>query len=198
MEPKYYLGSRNKFKRKLLQKRKSRQSRKSKVAGFTLLETIIVLVIIGILMSIAATSWLNFWNVQILNNAQQTAHQAIRQAQVQAIRRNSDWQVGFQQTNQFVQWATYAGNGTPTETAWHNFHPGVIIDINETTLRRSGDIYRVEFSYKGHVNGQLGRLTFSSRNSSKNKRCVVVSTLLGALRNAQERSKADGTGRFCY
>ncbi len=171
---------------------------KSHASGFTLLETLIVVLIIGILMLIVAPGWNNLLTRQQLSVAQSDTHQIIREAQREAIHRRVTWQASFRQTDNQVEWASHAVSLPPAQATWQTLTSVVKIDAAETTFPKAGDVYRIRFNYQGHVNGQLGRLTFTGRNGGRLKRCVFVSTLLGTLRDAGNQEQPDSGGRYCY
>jgi prepilin-type N-terminal cleavage/methylation domain-containing protein len=170
---------------------------KNSSSGFTLLESIIVMLMMGVLMAIAAPSWNAFLNKQTLNTAQDQAFQLMRQAQAEAIRHQVPWQASFRMQNGRVQGAIHSTTTPAIQANWQNFVSHVQIDTKETTLLLSNSIYRVRFSHKGRVNGQIGRITLVGRHDTRTKRCVFVSTLLGTLRKAENRPRAQN-GRFCY
>ncbi len=170
---------------------------RSPTAGFSLLEILTVITIIGILMAIAAVGWVNFHNNRRLITAQDQVYHALRQAQLEAKRRHVNWQASFQNVDGQGQWAIHSTNTFPMDAVWAELPDGVQIDVAETTLRQTSGIYKVEFSPRGHVNGQLGRVTVRVGGESRLRRCIFVSTLLGALRKARE-NRTPQAGRYCY
>jgi prepilin-type N-terminal cleavage/methylation domain-containing protein len=172
----------------------SRRSPASTKSGFTLIEMLVAIAIMGILMAIAAPAWNNFLANRNLTSAQEQFLQTIRQAQVQAIHTHQTWQASFQEHNGMIQFAVYGLGDAPT---WQNSIPSIHIDAGETTLPPSSSGYQVQFNRTGQVNGQLGRMTLVADNS-RSKRCIVVSTLLGLLRKGQEQTHPDASGRYCY
>jgi prepilin-type N-terminal cleavage/methylation domain-containing protein len=190
----------------------NRQPLSSSTAGFTLLETITVVSIIGILSGIAAPNWLNFINRQRLNTGQSQVYQAMLQARSQAMLQKVTWQVSFRQaavgSQQVVQWSVHQANIIPAPNSWHNLDGNIRLD-DETTLPNSKGVRRVRFNYYGcpvyQINDECGqtsilskgRLTLSAQKGGKTKRCVIVSTLLGALRTAKENPKKQD-GKYCY
>lgn len=173
--------------------------------GYTILEVLISVVIVGILCAIAAPSWQAFLTRQRLNAAQSEALAIMRDVQANAKREKRVWETCFRQNNSEskVQWSVHpapqSGEAICTNARWQNLTGADAdkITIDMTSASRStlyphpqtSTVYRLQFNHKGWVNGQMGRITFTTRNQTNNspRRCVVVSTLLGVLRTAQDR-----------
>jgi prepilin-type N-terminal cleavage/methylation domain-containing protein len=165
-------------------------------SGFTLAEILVAIVAIGILVALAIPSWLTFVDVQRLNTAQSEVHGAMHQAKSQATKEKLTWQASFRLQNGIVQWAVYPTTVNPSVANWNNLDANVRLD-SETTFPLSNGIRKVEFDYRGNAK-DLGRITLSSKYGGKAKRCVVVSTILGTMRTAKERSNANSSGDYCY
>ncbi|MEM8810224.1 MAG: prepilin-type N-terminal cleavage/methylation domain-containing protein [Cyanobacteria bacterium P01_G01_bin.38] len=168
-------------------------------SGFTLTEVLIVAFMMGLIAAISAPSYLQFVERGQLIIAQGEVYQGIRQAQAKAQQNSSAWRFGIREASDAVEWATYP-DGT-TSIYWRTLGTAIKID-SETSLRRSSSgIYSVKFDYKGNAK-VLGRVTLSGKKSSKIKRCVIVSTLLGEVRKAKAQSTPDPTyrrrDRYCY
>ncbi|MBW4559889.1 MAG: type II secretion system GspH family protein [Mojavia pulchra JT2-VF2] len=166
-------------------------------SGFTLLETLTVILMIGILSAIAAPSWLTVVDTQRLKTAQSEVYSAMRQAQSQAKKEKLAWQTSFRNNNGIVQWAVHPASVNPANANWNNLDANVRLD-EETTLQQSGGVRRIQFDYMGNVDKPpLGRITLSSKHGGRAKRCVFVSTILGAMRTSKERTTAQD-GKYCY
>jgi type II secretory pathway pseudopilin PulG len=176
---------------------RNQQLRKQAIGGFTSLEMLVVVIIIGIIFAILAPAWLSLLNAQRLNIAQDKAFQAIRSAQQKAKLNRIIWQVSFRQASSGAQWVVHPDNILPEDSLWNDLDPDIQIDDQETTLYKSHGIHRVQFNYLGAVNGQLGRLTLKGKSGGRVKRCIVVATLLGALRKGSEHSTPQ-EGKYCY
>ncbi len=74
-------------------------------------------------------------------------------------------------------------------------------DTNKVTKNRTDPIYRTLFNYKGcpvyHPSDQCtqtsiqakGRIAIKHKDQDKSKRCVIISTLLGAMRKGENHAK---------
>jgi len=199
--------------------------------GYTLLEVLIVVAIIGILGAISAPSWIAFTNRQSVNNSTDQIYQAMQGARSNARRDKITWQVSFRQINlpgkEVSQLSIHPADQQEfipnyvitNDALWSNLEPNIIIDQSrndkgkyETSITRKtpNGPWRIQFNYQGcpvrkprNQCGQtsiqaLGRITLRSKNGGKYRRCVIVSTLLGAIRKGENHSKADSSGKYCY
>ena len=154
---------------------------------------------ISILAAIGIPSWLSLLNTTKVNNARSTLYSAMLQAKSKAMQQKVIYQVSFREQDGLGQWAVHPETTNPEDAVWQSLDESIQIDADETTFYQhpSTGVWRMQFNAKGHANGRLGRVTVSLRDSGNKKRCVFVSTLLGALRRGYEHSRANN-GRYCY
>lgn len=88
-----------------------------KDAGFTMLEMIAVVLIVGILAAIAAPGWLGYVNRQRLNKAQEVVLTALQEAQREAKKRKLSYSVSFGTNNNIPQISVHQSNSNPN---WRN------------------------------------------------------------------------------
>jgi prepilin-type N-terminal cleavage/methylation domain-containing protein len=191
---------------------KLRTRHKASIAGFTLIEILVVIIIIGILFSIAAPSWTALMNRQRINTIREQAVQVIREGQSQA------------RTTRIGRFVVFDGDGTTTvaraaivpqsqgATAlsaadiaainnWRTLGDGEVkVGTMEFSVNSVLSTKQILFDNKGAVDRDwLGSATNKllvvkvkpKGASIGTQRCAIVDTLLGAVR------LADGTQDGC-
>ena len=164
--------------------------------GFTLLEVLVVVLIVGSLATVAAISWDTFVSLQALRNAENLLYNALHEAKSNAVRDSINWQVSFREKDNVSQFAIHPTERSPVAADWRDLNTRVRIidtdinpkDLNYTTFyynKKTGE-YRMQFNHHGNANGQLGKITVGLRRGGGAVRCVRVSTLIGAMRTAQD------------
>ena len=190
-------------------------------AGFTMVEILIILLIIGIFSAIVAPSWLMFINNQRLKLSLDRAYWAMELAQSNAKRDKIAWQASFKEVEENVQVAVHQSDIAPAQVPahqWKNLEPQIQIDTQETTVlkvnennqqKENGTIRRVMFNYQGcpvsrsyHDCTQTsisakGTLTLYHPNLTNSQRCIIISTLLGHKRTSKRQPKPQNK-RYCY
>ncbi|MEC4893980.1 MAG: type II secretion system protein [Oscillatoria sp. PMC 1051.18] len=186
--------------------------------GFTMIELMAVVIMVGILAAIAGPSWISFMNQQKLNTAKDRVFWAMQEAQSNAKRDKERWQVSLKNSNNDVLLYTVHsavfldGNGNPTECPdddfdWEVANQNIKIDSANTNLPSNGsNCWRAQFDYEGlpidadstigdngnyanTENNDNGKITLTLNNGNESKKsCVIVETLIGALRSDRNQS----------
>ncbi len=151
--------------------------------GFTLIETTIIVVIVGILSAIAAPSFLGMLNRNKVNDALVQVRGALQEAQREAMRKSKSCSVTINTTNKKV-------TGPCLVTGARALPDGV--EIATTTNINNNQI---QFSYKGTITlSDAGTVVMFNSNTSQ-KKCLVISKPLGIIRvgNYSGATSADST-----
>ena len=165
--------------------------------GFTLVELLVVVFIVGTLAAAIAPSWIGFVEGRRLTSERDELYSGIREAQSKAQIQSVAWQFSLRERNGFIEWATHPKSVPSDEAQWTALSSSSLTIHEETTFAISGDIYYVQFDNDGNVHYRLGRVTLSSRRVPVLKRCVIVSTIIGAMRKAKEQPVPQD-GKLCY
>ncbi|MDB9510325.1 prepilin-type N-terminal cleavage/methylation domain-containing protein [Kamptonema animale CS-326] len=189
--------------------------------GFTLIELLILLLIVGILSSIAAPGWLAFINNQRLRTSQSRVYGALQLAQSNAKRDKVAWQASFRTQGTVVQWAIHPATTDPTTlpvstspssapNVWYSLEDKIAIVDNAgtapTTLPQTNNIYTAIFNRQGCLvdNAQNEctdavaasftlpqRITLMHNDLGAARKCAVVTTLLGAMRTGDDETSCN-------
>jgi len=171
----------------------------SRQDGFTMLELVVVLVLVAVLMLIMAPAFTGFVNRQRLDRAQQTLYQAIRLSQSNAMQEKREWRFSIRDRNETLEWAIHPNSVAAAGAAvWTPLDPALTFDLEDTTLAQAQGIYYVRFNFRGDVTYRLGRVTLMAKDGGDERRCVIVSTLIGAMRLGENQPTPNSDGRFCY
>lgn len=153
----------------------------SSASGFTLLEMLVVVAIVGVLFSIAAPGWVGFMNRQRVGSARDQVVQAIRTAQSEAQRSRTPYKFTMDTNADPPKVAIRpdgATSGGDVVIGNGEFRPGMI--------RLQSSVSEMVFQSDGALDparNPAPPITITL-NASGTKRCIIVETVLGATRIA--------------
>ena len=191
---------------------RKRISSKRSIAGFTLIEALIVLIMTGILFAIAAPSWVGFLNRQRLSTARGQVFEVMRAAQAEAKRTKVSRAIVFDNTTttstnqqpRIVVVPVLDNAATPSSVSagvntsdgrWQvlgsgDIKAGVIKIAGKPDQGAATNSGAIIFDTYGNVNPNVGTtpytITVQATTATSPKRCVKVTTLLGAMTSAED------------
>lgn len=158
-------------------------------SGFTIIEGLAVVVIIGILAAIAAPAWIKFSLNREVEAARNQLHQGIRQAQTQAIASRTAWQFSVREVDQ-VEWAIHPQTAPLSAvSSWQQLSPKIVVDWENTSSSDQNQVYYITFDFKGNVETR-SIITVEERSGMAKKQCVLINNLLGKTSRGEELSTA--------
>ena len=185
-------------------------SRKSD-GGFTIIELLVIVIMLGILVGIAAPSWLAFINRQRVRTVNDRVFQSLRTAQSQAKRSKRDIIITFDttvdppiatiNTNPPTINASTGLPNPPLRTETFNgggeIKPGTIKLTVNTPAGATAPSNSIVFDYQGNLTtGTTPFYVTVAPSAGGTKQCVIVETLLGGMRTDQGTFNT-ATGQGC-
>ena len=157
--------------------------------GFTLVEVLIVIIITGVIASIAAPGWLAFINRQRIRTVRDEMLQIVQSAQSDAQRTNRSYTVAIDSTT-----------GHATLTVGPVGQPGTPYSLGSDSVKQKlkldATVPTLTFEPSGQVSSSGANPPFvisarldnhNNSGSSDPSRCVVVTTLLGGLATGEDQ-----------
>ena len=147
-------------------------------AGFTMLELLVVIAMVGVLAAIAAPSWLNFLTQQRLDRASTGLVGVLRTAQEDAQNRQQDRQIIFSSTDLSVTVRNNSASTGGTTTDLGDGELNAAFNLNASTP--------IVFDHDGQVSADTIPYVIKITNdSSSSQSCVIVTTLLGGVKTSK-------------
>ncbi|HHP7246085.1 MAG TPA: pilus assembly FimT family protein [Elainellaceae cyanobacterium] len=158
---------------------------RSSTAGFTILEVLAVVVIMGILAAIAAPGWLSFMNQRRANTANDQVLQQIRFAQSEAQRTRQTETLAFIASDDSNSGLPeLSRDGIQYVLGEGEYKPGM---VSLTAFTREGTaLNQLTFSANGtlaldYETSMPIKVTVAAPAGSDTRRCIIIETLLGAI-----------------
>jgi type II secretory pathway pseudopilin PulG len=190
----------------------SRRSPSQGEGGFTIMELLIIIIIVGVLSAIAAPSWLSFVNQRRVNAANDFVLRSLQDAQRQAKSKKLSYSVSLiAPSGGSPAIAVHPASSPPslTDNRWKSFGQELGIKPKQIWLGTNASnlaanlkpvppngVTAITFDYLGNVqsgNGLVIAVAAAQANNPttplpQTNRCVAVTTLLGAMQTGKSQS----------
>ena len=171
--------------------------------GFTLLELLVVMAIVGILSAIVAPGWLGFVNNQRLSASQSRLLSTLKDAQSSAKRNGSTTTLII--ANDATKGTYVQTNRSQAQYLEQSIQISAVTKGNTITSASATTYIEIAFNSQGIpttvkglptslINAELFsksdspllQITLNSANSPTRKRCTTIKTLLGAVKTGSD------------
>jgi prepilin-type N-terminal cleavage/methylation domain-containing protein len=154
----------------------------SNMQGFTLIEGLITIVILGVLTSIASPSLITWQNNLRAEQSVAQLKGALREAQQESIRRSR------------ICTVTVNNGASPTITATAGCLPSGPRTLQNVSLRRPTTAATITFDIKGvTTSANVSTIVVTGSTSGSGQRCLVLAEPIGVMRTGIYNS-TDTTG----
>lgn len=150
--------------------------------GFTLIEMLVIVAIIGILSAIAAPSFLGLFSRNKVDNALNQVRGALQECQREAIRKSKSCTITLDITNKKVT-SDLLVTGERDLCEKRDDFGNCIKSIVAIATNLSGTPPTITFSFRGTVIlADAGKVVLSTLDDPNKKKCLVISAPLGIMR----------------
>ncbi|WGV27763.1 pilus assembly FimT family protein [Halotia branconii] len=132
-------------------------------AGFSLVEVIVVVLMIGILAAIAAPSWSAFVSRQRVSKANDAVLGALQSAQTEAKKKKLSYSVSFKVENNLPKFVIHEGTSTPlsSDIRWKTLGEDMAFQPRQVFLYTNIDAYNTKNTTGNIVNTATGTGTIT-------------------------------------
>jgi prepilin-type N-terminal cleavage/methylation domain-containing protein len=153
-------------------------------SGFTLVELMISLVIIGVIAALTAPNFLGLLSRNRVNDAALQVEGALKEAQRQAMRQGRQCTININAANQIISNPVTPGtNGCLLKNRDLNNSSSSMLPNPNSAIQLNSTRAAIIFSGKGNYDNNTGEvvLVVSMPNRTPQRKCVVLNGLFGVL-----------------
>ncbi len=155
-------------------------------SGFTLLELLVIIIMVGILMAISAPSFLGFLNRQRISTVKNDLVQTLQRTQLDAIQKREAVTLEVKESEDLPT----VNNGIDIQLALGGGIRPDMVSLDSYSVDTSDgsitDDTSITFDYQGNPTGQeLPFVIAITAENSNDTQCVIVANLIGSLKTAE-------------